>query len=646
MKILNEFLNWVNSVNENEILVEGKGHMDHPEDMVILGGLDGYTPLSQTLSIMDNAAKNPKKITIKFDGYPAIVFGAGPDGKFAMVDKHMFNSSNQANRQIHSPEEFEQREAARGERGRTGLVNLVKAMWPALEASYTGPGWYMGDIMFHDVLKDENGVYKFKPNPNGILYEVQVNSKLGKLLTNKVAGIAVHRWLNPEARNTEDNVTWLNDLGKLKNTGNVALMPVSMPVTPKIEINEKIRSKAESARSSEQAIYDFINNAPQTASSFANIFTVYLNNKIVSGNLKNMFNDFWPWAETRLSTQAAKKTMSPKMYQSLTDYLNSNKNIVKQLFKNWIDVYNYKMDILVHINKAAEQSPIKGYLQGGQESQEGFVYGGLKFVNRQGFSAQNLAARQQQPVTEAVDGKKVLVIYPGGFHPFHLGHASVYQHLMQNFPGADVYVAATDSTTERPFQFNDKKFLASVSGVPSNRFVKVKSPYKAPEITQAYDADDTVLIFAASEKDRDRFSFEPKKDGSPSYFQPYTGKDLEPFSQHGYIYITPKLDFKILGKTVDSASKIRMMYANADDEQRQKIARDLYPDDRNLAKVKKVLDKYLATGLAEADNPNYFGGSSMSAIPGTPADLMSKPDPEEVKNYHREMAELKRFMGR
>lgn len=645
MKILNEFLNWVNSINENQVLVEGKGHMDHPEDMVILGGIPGYTPLNQTLSIMDNAAKDPKKITIKFDGYPAIVFGSGPDGKFAILDKHMFNSSNQANRQIHSPDEFAQREEARGERGRSGLVSLVRAIWPALEASYTGPGWYMGDIMFHDVLADENGVYKFRPNPNGIMYQVQVNSKLGKLLTNKTAGIAVHRWLKPDALNTEDSVTWLNDLGRLKNTGNVALMPVSMPVTPKIQINDAIRKKAESTLSTEQTIYDFINNAPQTASTFAGIFTVYLNNKIVSGNLKNMFNDFWPWIETRLTAQAAKKAISPKMYQALTDYLNANKNIVKQLFKNWIDVYNYKMDILGHINKAAEQSPIKGYLQTGQESQEGFVYGGLKFVNRQGFSAQNLAAKQQ-PVTEDVAGKKVLVIYPGGFHPFHLGHASVYQHLSQNFPGADVYVAATDSTTERPFQFDDKKFLASVSGVPADKFVKVKSPYKAQEITQAYDPDNTVLVFAASEKDRDRFNFNPKKDGSPSYFQPYTGENLEPFSKHGYIYITPKLDFKVLGQTIDSASKIRAMYADSDDKQRTKIARDLYPDDKNLPKVKSVLDKYLATELAEADNPNYFGGSSMSAIPGTPEDLLSKPDPEEVKRYHREMAELKRFMGR
>jgi hypothetical protein len=51
-------------------------------------------------------------------------------------------------------------------------------------------------------------------------------------------------------------------------------------------------------------------------------------------------------------------------------------------------------------------------------------------------------------------------------------------------------------------------------------------------------------------------------------------------------------------------------------------------------------------GLTEADNPNYFGGSSMSAIPGTPPDLQPQPSEEDEKAYRKEMADLKRFMGR
>ncbi len=641
MNILWEFIDWVNSVRDVEYLAEGKGHMDHPEDMVILGGLPDYMPLSKALSTIKKAASNPKSITIKFDGYPALVFGSGADGKFSILDKHMFNRG--ANRPaIHSPQQFAQYEAARGEKGRSGLVDLVSKIWPSLQQSYQGPGWYMGDLMFSDVLQDDNGVYKFRPNPNGILYQVQADSKLGKYLAGKQAGIAVHRYLPPDAQGTEDQVTWLSNLGKLKPAGDVALMPVSMPVTPSVNLNKNLQAKAEAATSSEQTIYDFINNAPQNSSAFANMFTVYLNNRIVSGNLSGLYANFMAWAKQRLDSQLAKKTISAKMHQALLDYLKQNSATVRQLFKNWIDVYNYKMDVVKQIDKAAAQSPIKGYLQSGQESQEGFVYGGLKFVDRQGFSAQNLAARQQ--VAEQTGNKNILVIYPGGFHPFHLGHASVFDHLAKKFPDGEVFVAATDSTTERPFQFDDKKFLANQSGVPSDRFIQVKSPYKANEITANFDPNNTILIFAVSEKDADRFSFSPKKDGSPAYFQKYQEGADQPMSKHGYIYIVPKIDFKIAGQTIDSASKIRQMYSGGDDQTREQIITDLYPLARAPKKIKAILDKVLG-GLTEADNPNYFGGSSQSAIPGTPDSLRPQPSLEDIKKYQKEMQDLKRFMG-
>lgn len=642
MNILNEFVNWVNTVNEVQILTENKGHMDHPEDMVILGGLPGYMPLSSALDTMKQAAKNPKAITIKFDGYPALIFGSGPDGKFSIMDKHMFNRGAKRP-QIYSPRDFAQYEAARGEKGRSELVNLVGKIWNSLQRSYVGPGWYMGDLMFHNVLKDDGGLYKFRPNPNGILYQVQTNSDLGKYLTGKNAGIAVHRWLPPESLGTEDNVTWLNNLGNLKPEGTVALLPVSMPITPKIVLNKGLQKTAEGAKSTEQKIYDFINGSPQNPATFANMFTVYLNNRIVSGNMKNLYKDFLPWAQQRLDSQVQKQSISPKMHKALLAYIQTNLPTIKQLFKNWIDVYNYKMDIVQQINKSAEESPIKGYLQSGQQSQEGFVYGGLKFVDRLGFSAQNLAARQQ--VAEAQLKQQVLVIYPGGFHPFHLGHASVFDHLAKKFPDGEVFVAATDTTTERPFSFDDKRFLANQSGVPKDRFVQVKSPYKAEEITKNFDPDNTVLIFAVSEKDSDRFSFKPKKDGSPQYFQPFTpGTPKEPMNKHGYIYIVPKIDFKIAGQVIDSASKIRNMYSNGDENTRNQIIKDLYPLAKAPNSIKKILDNTLG-GLSEADNPNYFGGSSQSAIPGTPSDLMPGPDKEDIIKYKKEMSDLRRFMG-
>ena len=51
------------------------------------------------------------------------------------------------------------------------------------------------------------------------------------------------------------------------------------------------------------------------------------------------------------------------------------------------------MSVVAQLNKAAESSPVKGQLDDGTETHEGFVANGLKFVDRMGFSRQNLAGR-------------------------------------------------------------------------------------------------------------------------------------------------------------------------------------------------------------------------------------------------------------
>jgi hypothetical protein len=52
------------------------------------------------------------------------------------------------------------------------------------------------------------------------------------------------------------------------------------------------------------------------------------------------------------------------------------------------------MSLVPQLDKAAETAPVQGYLQDGTRTQEGFVSNGLKFVNRMGFSAQNLAGQR------------------------------------------------------------------------------------------------------------------------------------------------------------------------------------------------------------------------------------------------------------
>ena len=220
---------------------------------------------------------------------------------------------------------------------------------------------------------------------------------------------------------------------------------------------------------------------------------------------------------------------------------------------------------------------------------------------------------------------------PGGFHPFHAGHYALYKSALEAFPGADVYVAATNDTKTRPFPFDIKEKLAKLAGVSPGRFVQVKSPFKSEEITSQYNPDEDVLIFVRSEKDKNE---QPKpggtkKDGTPSYFQPYTGKNLQPFSKHAYMAYLPTVEF---GPGIKSATEIRNAWSSLNDKQKSAMVMSLYPKTQKnpklTANVVKLLDAGMGNELSEArSNPerNVKAESGMKELDAI-ADTISDPE--------------------
>lgn len=194
---------------------------------------------------------------------------------------------------------------------------------------------------------------------------------------------------------------------------------------------------------------------------------------------------------------------------------------------------------------------------------------------------------------------------PGGFHPFHAGHYALYNSALKAFPDADVYVAATDDQKERPFPFAIKEKLAKLAGVAPGHFIRVKSPFKAEEITANYNPQEDVLIFVRSEKDKTE---QPKpggvkKDGAPSYFQPYTGKNLQPFGKQAYIAYLPTVEF---GPGIKSATEIRNAWPNLNDRQKTAMVMSLYPATQKNLKlaqnVVQLLDMGMSGQIAESNS--------------------------------------------
>ena len=211
----------------------------------------------------------------------------------------------------------------------------------------------------------------------------------------------------------------------------------------------------------------------------------------------------------------------------------------------------------------------------------------------------------------------LLVVYPGRFHPFHLGHKASYDYLVNKYGADNVYVATSDvqAPVTSPFNYSDKVSMMTKLGIPASHIVKVRNPYQVKELTDSLpNPENTALIFAISEKDMAgegaRFKFGTKKNGEPSYMQPMPDnlKKLQPLTKHAYVDVAPTVNFKVRGADANSASEIRKMFINGSDADRDQIITDLYgtyyPELRDIFDTKLGLSEKTQEFVKEARNSN------------------------------------------
>ena len=182
-------------------------------------------------------------------------------------------------------------------------------------------------------------------------------------------------------------------------------------------------------------------------------------------------------------------------------------------------------------------------------------------------------------------GKKVFVIYPGRFHPFHAGHKGVYNYLSTKFGGNDVYITTTGvvELPKSPFTFDEKKEMMVATGIPANKILNVKNNYNLQSVSSQIpiNVERDSIIFAVSQKDMSedpRFKNFVKKDGSPSYLQPMPKNEskLVPAIKHGYLITVPTTDFTVLGLPARSASQLRSQYSTLKHDQQKAFIVDLF----------------------------------------------------------------------
>ena len=179
-------LRFIDTLNESKA---GKNlHLEHIEDEIINFGVDGGRAainfLRSLRDMLAGGARSSVRMTVKWDGAPAIFTGIDPsDGQFFVAKKSVFN----INPKLYKTD-------AEIDADLSGALNskfkIALAEFPKLGIKNV----LQGDLMYTDDIETDtiDGVKYYTFQPNTIVYAVPVDSDLGKTMNKSKIGIVFH----------------------------------------------------------------------------------------------------------------------------------------------------------------------------------------------------------------------------------------------------------------------------------------------------------------------------------------------------------------------------------------------------------------------------------------------------------------------
>lgn len=367
-------------IKESRVLIEGR--IVHPEDMVIDGGITGAQQAVAGLAAM---AKGQEPTTIKWDGFPALVFGRNVDGQLVVADKHMFEKKSGEGR-VTSAQAFQQYDINRGA-DRSDLYGKVNVLYPALEKIIPKSfrGYFMGDLLYAGQPTADDGFYTFKPNT--VTYKVKAKSATGKRIASSVAGIAVHTFIQDIGEPDQP----LQGLGGLPADGPIWFVTGEMKM-PKITVDTTAVNEANAVINKYTgAVTKFINDlTAMKAKGVISAISPYITSRIASGSFDGMLEGFYQFLPSKLSGAAQAKLLGDGDGWLYTE----GRAGLEGIFAIWVTLYNLKMNIKQQIDAGMGDSDVQAFT-GNDPGHEGYVVGGgadkFKLIDRLGFSRANFA---------------------------------------------------------------------------------------------------------------------------------------------------------------------------------------------------------------------------------------------------------------
>lgn len=393
-----------------ELLTEAKNpHLAHLEDLIFDRGFEGAIESIKLATGIRNMLAKGKgkrgKVTVKFDGAPAIFAGIDPaDGKFFVGGKAAFSKNP---KMIKKPSDMKKFYDGAPE----GFTTKMAVAFTELKKLGI-KDVLQGDLMFISNMLEQqkiDGEDYITFTPNTITYAVEAGSELAQTIQRAKFGIVFHTaYIGGETLGDAEK-TFDIDLSGLKKTPDVWYDDAEYKdytgiasLTP--EEDEHLRQEiiAAKARLTQlgKAEIEKIVNHPE----FKKTIQVFVNANVRAGQhitdpaeFTKKFLAFHK-EKTLQGVEDLGQTFQKKRHQKVEDkksFIEKNKNSVYKL----IDLYTHVNEIkLILINKLNTIDGMKTFIRSGDgfevTSPEGFVALGhtgdaTKLVNRMEFSQQN-----------------------------------------------------------------------------------------------------------------------------------------------------------------------------------------------------------------------------------------------------------------
>ena len=356
-----------------------KARIDHAEDLIFWEGSRGAL---RAISQIESLAKNPKNLTIKWDGAPAVVFGRNPNGEFIFTDKHGFHAKTYDGRPT-NPDDLKGMIGSRAEK------NPAKADSYERYASKLAPvftfaekaipnkfqGYYNGDMLYFESPQVRENRFVFKPNV--VEYSVDTTSDLGKRIAKSKAGVVVHNMMSEQGR-----ILPIDDLKTIQGNQFLVIPPTTVNKKVNIDTNalNRIKSVVSQNANAIDALLDKNKLASMKLTDLPNTLYTYTNSCVERNCLINLGSDFSRWLMT--------SSVSDPKKQKIIEYVKQNMNAFVALWNTVSGIMKAKDNIIGQLDTA--QGDVQATVNG-KPGGEGYVLGDIKLVRRSGFTKANRA---------------------------------------------------------------------------------------------------------------------------------------------------------------------------------------------------------------------------------------------------------------